>query len=902
MGMDGSTAAARSILDGTFLCPPEVDDYTKKFISSLRSPPNLPPPKALSISAADFQSYWRRARERTSSSYSGLHFGHYKAAASCPTLSELHAIFTQLCFANGFSPQRWQSGLQVVLEKKAGVIHIDKLRALLLMEADFNFGNKILFGYRMMLQAQDSQAIPDECFGSVKGRRAIHVSLSSCLLTDIARQRRAPLALVRADVAGCYDNIAHPPASIACQRLGASSECLSTMFQTLRLMKFFLRTAYGDSPNFYGGGLDILPFQGVCQGNGAGPAVWLALSICLIHMLHTFGHSSTISSAITLTTLALSGLLYVDDSDLFILADSPLESPVSVIQKLQTNVQLWQGGLHATGGSLAADKCSWSLLAFQWKNGKWKLHTQASYPASLLMLDPSGHPTALRRCEPTEASKAVGIFQSLSGSMVAQYTHLCQQADSIADAFATGYLPRNTAWLGLTSMLWPSLSYSLPVTSFSEPQCLQITRKLYRGLLPKLGVVRSFPLSLRHAPSSLYGLALPSIFWEQGIAALHILLECGNGPSVAGSLLRTSVEQAQLEVGSLTPFYQLPFQQYGFLLSNCWLKSVWNFLSSAQLCLQSSSGSSLHLQRIHDTFLMDHLVSTAAFTPATLQSFNRCRLYMRCLSLADISTGKGDHLHPPFYTRFSPQPPSHFLWPAEHPSASDWATWESLLLQVFCSSGNHLLSPLGNWLHPPYRISSFVRYDPLDETLYIPGNAGVWRSYLHSYILPSTSHRRCFSQHSVSPHPPPISASHWMLVDHIGLGPLFAFGSAPGPPFHHPPWTCSRSWRIWVLVTGLYNSRASPPMEHTWPWLSSLAMPMGSVMGPICRVSVVTWVLLHGSWRTVAVRAYIRAMDPFTVLVALVSPTLTGLSSKVCTLCSWQCIPSARPSPSLLVK
>jgi len=92
------------------------------------------------------------------------------------------------------------------------------------------------------------------------------------------------------------------------------------MFQTLHLMKFFFCTAYVDSSTLYGRSLDILPFQGVCQGNGASPAVWLALSICLIYMLHTYGHTSSITSAITVATLALSGLLYVDDSDLFILA------------------------------------------------------------------------------------------------------------------------------------------------------------------------------------------------------------------------------------------------------------------------------------------------------------------------------------------------------------------------------------------------------------------------------------------------------------------------------------------------------------------------------------------------------------------------------------------------------
>jgi len=678
------------------------------------------------------------------------------------------------------------------------------------MEADFNFGNKILFGYRMMQQAMDTQAVPDECFGSVKGRRAIHVSLSGCLLADIARQRRAPLALARADVAGCYDNIGHFPGSIACQRLGASPECLATMFQTLRLMKFFLRTAYGDSATFYGGGLDLLPFQGVCQGNGAGPAVWLALSICIIHMLHTYGHTSTVSSAISLAALALSGLLYVDDSDLFILADSPSDSPTVVIQKLQRNIQLWQGGLRATGGSLAPDKCSWSLLAFQWKNGKWRLHTQASFPASLSILDPLGQPIPLQRCEPTEASKAVGIYQALSGSMLPQFDHLCQQADSIATAFAAGYLPRNTAWLGLMTMLWPSISYSLPVTSFSELQCLQITRKLYRGLLPKLGVVRSYPLSLRHAPASLFGLALPSVLWEQGIAALRLLLECGNGPSVAGSLLQTSVEQAQLEVGSLTPFYQLPFQQYGFLLTDCWLKSLWRFLSDAGLHLQASGGSGLHLQREQDTFLMDSLVSLAAYTPATLQALNRCRLYMRCLSLADISTGTGDRLHPPLYTRFSPQPPSPFLWPMEHPSPADWASWHSILPQVFCSSGQRLLTPLGGWLRPPYRTSSFMRYDPIAKVIYLPGNAGVWRLYHPSLILPATSYRVGFSQHSVSPFPPqPLPHSgHWSTtLDRAPFSPLAQPLLAPATlPF---PQTSSRFWKTWVHVTGPSNTRTS---------------------------------------------------------------------------------------------
>ncbi len=41
---------------------------------------------------------------------------------------------------------RWSNGLQVLLEKVSGVALVDKLRAFLLMEGDFNFYNKWIFG------------------------------------------------------------------------------------------------------------------------------------------------------------------------------------------------------------------------------------------------------------------------------------------------------------------------------------------------------------------------------------------------------------------------------------------------------------------------------------------------------------------------------------------------------------------------------------------------------------------------------------------------------------------------------------------------------------------------------------------------------------------------------------
>jgi hypothetical protein len=42
-----------------------------------------------------------------------------------------------------------------MLEKKARVIKVDKLWAILLMEADFNFANKLVFGSQMIHEAME---------------------------------------------------------------------------------------------------------------------------------------------------------------------------------------------------------------------------------------------------------------------------------------------------------------------------------------------------------------------------------------------------------------------------------------------------------------------------------------------------------------------------------------------------------------------------------------------------------------------------------------------------------------------------------------------------------------------------------------------------------------------------
>lgn len=105
----------------------------------------------------------------------------------------------ELSYFLGHSLPRWRNGLSVMLEKKKGVIEASKLRAILLMEADFNSGNKTAFGKRMVQNAEKEGYIPQEFYGSLNNYEAIEVALNRQFVADLARQRWWPLAIACGD-------------------------------------------------------------------------------------------------------------------------------------------------------------------------------------------------------------------------------------------------------------------------------------------------------------------------------------------------------------------------------------------------------------------------------------------------------------------------------------------------------------------------------------------------------------------------------------------------------------------------------------------------------------------------------------------------------------------------------
>jgi hypothetical protein len=113
-------ALARAIITKTYDIPSDMDLATKLILEEIG---NLgvklinEEGTEIVIMPEDFTQFWKRVGEFTSSSMSGIHYGHYKAAIQCNISTRVLAQQLTVVARSGIPPESWSIGLQVMLEK-----------------------------------------------------------------------------------------------------------------------------------------------------------------------------------------------------------------------------------------------------------------------------------------------------------------------------------------------------------------------------------------------------------------------------------------------------------------------------------------------------------------------------------------------------------------------------------------------------------------------------------------------------------------------------------------------------------------------------------------------------------------------------------------------------------------
>jgi hypothetical protein len=145
------------------------------------------------------------------------------------------------------------------------------------------------------------------------------------------------------------------------------------MLGTLQQMQHYIKTAYGTSECSYV--CVQIPLQGVLQENGAGPAIWMLMSIPIINMLRTQGFGFQSSNLLTEANYYFTCFTYVDDTDL-VHTGKPNTTEPQLLREMKQVLNHWDGGLNATGGALVPYKSYWYGIAFKWHPTKTEMEVQ----------------------------------------------------------------------------------------------------------------------------------------------------------------------------------------------------------------------------------------------------------------------------------------------------------------------------------------------------------------------------------------------------------------------------------------------------------------------------------------------------------------------------------------------
>jgi hypothetical protein len=229
----------QQILEGTYTYPSNLDQAMRLLFEEVTATFTVLLPAAIEMYVApeDFQLFWCTAHEWTGSPYGGLHFGHYIATSFCTDLSLLHATKLSICARNRVTLAWWGMVFTVLLEKILGNVFVHKLWAICLLEADFNWWNKLIFAWRMMQWAVQDGHILQECF-SKKHNHCNHMVCTKQFFCDSSQFLHHPAGLGECNFGDCYNRVAHPPTSIALQSWIIPTTAICVLHLSMQTMQY----------------------------------------------------------------------------------------------------------------------------------------------------------------------------------------------------------------------------------------------------------------------------------------------------------------------------------------------------------------------------------------------------------------------------------------------------------------------------------------------------------------------------------------------------------------------------------------------------------------------------------------------------------------------------------------
>ena len=602
----GNTETGEQLLEGTFdISTVDTDEATKIILKNLCADE---PEIQHNISVEELTSGFKYWKERTSTSPSGRHLGHYRALLAFPEEKEegappnitdrfydaLHRI-TNTCIDTNTILPRWQIVVNVLIEKIPGTPRIDKLRVIHLFEADLNLVFGILFNRRMLRQCEKQKLLSPEQWGARSGKCANDPLLIKRLTYETINLTCTDAATFDNDAKSCYDRIVINIAMLICRQCGMNAESTSFLAKFLSDAEYRLKTKLGVSDKGYKNSKEC-PLFGPGQGNRASPPIWCVISDFIMQLMRkkTNGIDFTDPQVKLQVQRIMDG--FVDDTTIWINrfeAQMKNEGGVpitEITELLQNAAQWWERLLFATGGKLELPKCFFYQL--QWKfcdEGKPKLMTNAELQTKIEITD-SDTATILtiNQLEPDEAHKSLGAMIAPTGNMEQEGIRLLTKGRMYAKQLRSYKILPSSTQTSVRAIYLPRMGYTLPICSFTRQELNKIQSAPVNAILQSLGYNCHMPRAVVYGPIRLGGISIPGLYVIQGMEQTIKIIQHVRHRSSLGHMILITLEWSQLVAGVSYNLLQRTSTKIPHMTGS-WLQSLRSFLAKSDLTLEIPS-------------------------------------------------------------------------------------------------------------------------------------------------------------------------------------------------------------------------------------------------------------------------------------------------------------------------
>ena len=292
----------------------------------------------------------------------------------------------------------------------------------------------------------------------------------------------------------------------------------------------------------------------------------------------------------------------------------------------------------------------------------------------------------MKQLDSKTARETLGVMQALSGEKEPEVKFLLEKVKSGHAKIKHSSLQNQDVTKAVNMTIMRSLRYGLVATAITYKQCDEITKELLKGVLPKMGIIRTANTTLATSPRNMQGVV--HLYILQLVDHLKVICNHSGDTTDTGTLLRNKLEAITIQAGKGgSPLNFNPGEIKW--IEHSWWTNTLIACNDYNIRIKGKTNQ-LSTWTTNDSFLMDDF--SQSYPPESFSAFlcsiNRVRLYFQVATRSDIQLACGWRCNTKIFqdTMVDLKFPSKraYNWPEQgRPTKNDFKNWTIAIEEVY---------------------------------------------------------------------------------------------------------------------------------------------------------------------------------------------------------------------------